>query len=121
MNIPLDAWCHQQGIDIKLTTPYTPSQNGIAERAKRTLVELARAMICGQNIPEFLWEHVVAHVAYLQNRAYTSAIKEKTPYEVWYKTKPNITHLQEFGAPIWILLQGQHDTPKVEMETLCQA
>lgn len=116
MKKTLDAWCHQQGIDIELTAPYTPSQNRVAERANRTLVKLVRAMICRQNVPK-LWEHAVAHVAYLQNRAYTSMIKEKTPYEVWYKIKPKIMHLQEFRAPIWILLQGQHVERKIFLKS----
>ena len=29
------------------------------------------------------------------------------PYEGWYNKKPNISHLHEFGAPVWILLPGQ--------------
>jgi hypothetical protein len=45
INDVLDSWCHQQGIEIQPTAPYTPSQNRAAERANRTLVELAQAMI----------------------------------------------------------------------------
>jgi hypothetical protein len=37
-----------------------------------------------------------------------------TGYECWYRQKPNITHLQEFGVPIWILLQGQSKLLKME-------
>ena len=29
------------------------------------------------------------------------------PYEGWYNKKPNVSHLHEFGAPVWVLLQGQ--------------
>ena len=29
------------------------------------------------------------------------------PYEKWFTKKPNISHLREFGAPVWVLLQGQ--------------
>ena len=29
------------------------------------------------------------------------------PYKGWYNKKPNVSHLCEFGAPVWILLQGQ--------------
>jgi len=37
-----------------------------------------------------------------------------TPYERWYGRKPDVTHLREFGAPVWILLQGQSKLPKME-------
>lgn len=56
-------------------------------------------MICGQETLEFLWEETVVHATYLRNRAYKSVLKDMTSYEVWYKVKPNIIHLQEFGAP----------------------
>jgi len=45
--------------------------------------------------------------------AYTIAIQSMTPYQAWHRTKPNITHLCEFGAPIWILLQGQNIAQKI--------
>ena len=41
INEDLKSWCHQKGIEINQTAPYSPSQNGIAERMNRTLVELA--------------------------------------------------------------------------------
>jgi hypothetical protein len=71
VNETLKLWCHKQGIEIQLTAPYSPSQNGIAERTNRTLVELTCTMIRGQNLPEFLWEHAIEHAAYLRNCAYT--------------------------------------------------
>jgi transposase InsO family protein len=67
LNKPLESWCHGQGLDFQLTAPYSPSQNGIAERMNRTLVELARAMVDAQKLPEFLWEPAIAHAAYLRN------------------------------------------------------
>jgi hypothetical protein len=78
-----------------------------------TLVELARTMIKGQDLPEFLWEPAIAHAAYVRNRAYTRALKGETPYEAWFKKKPNVSHLQEFGAPVWVLLQGQKEPRKI--------
>ena len=40
----LKDWCEEHRIEIQLTAPYSPSQNGIAERMNQTLVELAHAM-----------------------------------------------------------------------------
>jgi len=113
INKDLQNWCHTKGMEIQMTAPYSPSQNGVAERINRTLVELARAMINAAKLPKFLWEPAVAHVAYVQNRAYTIAIQSMTPYQAWHGTKLNITHLREFGAPVWILLQGQNIARKI--------
>ena len=113
VNEPLKSWCREQGYDIQLTAPYSPSQNGIAERMNRTLAELARAMINGQRLPEFLWEHAVEHAAYVRNRAYTRVLEGETPYQAWHGVKPNVTHLREFGAPVWVLIQGQTRPRKI--------
>jgi len=37
-----------------------------------------------------------------------------TPYQKRYNKIPNISHLREFGAPVWILLQGQHQDRKLQ-------
>ena len=43
---------------------------------------------------------------------------EKTPFETWYGEKPNVKHLREFGAPVWILRQGQNRGHKFEPKSL---
>ncbi len=78
-----------------------------------TLVELACAMLTAAHLPEFLWEPAIKHAAYIQNRSYTKVIPEKTPYQGWYLEKLNVSHLQEFGSPVWILNQGQYAKQKI--------
>src|SRR6266581_5738828 len=104
----LQSWCEAQGIELQLTAPYSPSQNGVAECMIRTLTELTRAMLAAAKMPEFLWEPAIAHAAYLRNISYTRKIPTATPYQIWNGKKPNVSHLREFGAPVWVLLQGQH-------------
>ena len=48
-------FCKVEGIKRELTTPYTPQQNGVAERKNRSIVEAAKAMIHDQNLPMQLW------------------------------------------------------------------
>ena len=107
VNNALMSWCEAHGIDVQRTAPYSPSQNGVAERMNRTLVELARAMLAAAQLPEFLWEPAVEHAAYIRNRSFTTSLQGITPYQAWHDNKPNVAHLREFGAPVWILLQGQ--------------
>jgi len=113
VNQKLRDWCSERGIELRLTAPYSPSQNGVAERMNRTLEELARAMLASQRLPEFLWEHATLHAGYIRNRSYNSFLETETPYEGWFERKPNVAHLREFGAPVWILLQGQHKDRKM--------
>ena len=113
INNALTTWTKECGIEIKMTAPYSPSQNGVAEHINCTLVELARAMLAAQKMPEFLWEHAIAHAAYLRNRSYSSTVPDSTPYERRHGEKPDVTHLREFGSPVWILTDGQHTTRKM--------
>ena len=83
----------------------------------QTLKELARAMRLATNLPVFLWEQAIAHAAYIRNRAYSLAVKTATPYERWHGHKPDVSHLREFSAPVWILLQGQKVQPKMEAKS----
>jgi hypothetical protein len=114
LNQGLKDWCAQQGIDIQTTAPYSPSQNGVAERMNRTVVELARAMINSHQLPQFLWEHAIAHAVYVRNRAFTKPLGNITPYQTWFNKRPNVSNLREFGTPVWVLLQGQNEPPKMQ-------
>ena len=114
LNEELKTWCAQQGIEIQTMAPYSPSQNGVAERMNCTIVELARAMLNASQLPQFLWEYAVAHAVYLRNRAFTKPLGGATPYETWFKRRPNVSHLRELGVPVWILFQGQKEPAKMK-------
>jgi hypothetical protein len=113
VNEKLKSWCKEQGIEIHMTAPYSPSQNGVAERMNQTLVELSRAMLRAQDLPEFLWEYSLLYAAYIRNRSFTTHLGFQMPYEGWFNHKLNVSNLREFGAPVWVLLQGQKETRKM--------
>ena len=60
-------FCREARIKRETTTVYTPEQNGIVERKNRTIVEAARAMLCDQGLPKFLWGEDVNTAVYIQN------------------------------------------------------
>ena len=69
------------GISHEKTAPYSPEQNGVSERANRTLVGRAKAMILDGNMRDNLLAEAIHTAVYLNNRSPTSA-KNKTPYEL---------------------------------------
>ncbi|WVZ85487.1 LOW QUALITY PROTEIN: hypothetical protein U9M48_032409 [Paspalum notatum var. saurae] len=87
-----------RGIKRQLTASYTPQQNGIAERKNRTVVEMARSMLKAKNLPNSFWAEAVATVVYLLNHSPTKAVWNRTPYEAWYGSKPDVRHLKVFGC-----------------------
>jgi transposase InsO family protein len=74
------AFIKEKGIIMEFTAPYSPQQNGIAERFNRTLLERLIVVITAKNIPKFLWSYIAKSVAYIKNRTYSKTIN-KTPYE----------------------------------------
>lgn len=44
-----------EGIENQFTAPYTPQQNGKAERKNRTLIEMARCLLIDANLPNIFW------------------------------------------------------------------
>ncbi len=91
------------GIKRQLTVPYTPQQNGGAERANRTLVEMARSMLVHASVDEMFWAEAINTAAYLRNRSETSTLPAVTPYEAWSGKKPSVSHLRVFGARAIVL------------------
>ena len=73
---------HQYGIIHRTTMPYTPEQNGSAERENRTLMEAARSMLHSTRLPYKLWAEAVNTASYILNRTGPTKNGEKTPYEV---------------------------------------
>lgn len=55
-----DSYCKMNDIQRKLRASYTPKHNGIVECKNRTIVEMARSMMKGKNIPNIFWVEVVA-------------------------------------------------------------
>lgn len=115
LNEKLKSALAAKGIEIRPTAPYSQSQNGVSERMNHTLVELARAMLAERNLPKSLREFVVTDVAYIRNRSPTRALPDgKTLHEVFTKEKLNVSHFQEFGAPIWIFREEFESISKLE-------
>ena len=97
-----EKFCKKCGIARQKTTPYTPQQNGVAERMKRTLMEKARSMLSGTGLGQEFWAEAMETTCYLVNRSPSSALEDKTPHEVWTGKKPSLSHLRVFGCDAYV-------------------
>lgn len=86
------------GIDLQFTTAGSHQSNGIAERLNRTLFGRVRAMLLTANLPLKFWALAVTSAAYLKNRFPKSASEQRSPYELWYDVKPDLSHLRIWGC-----------------------
>jgi transposase InsO family protein len=109
-------WCSEKGILHLFTAPYTSAQNGRAERLHRTLLDKARAMKSACNAPTDMWDEFVATAAYLTNLTGASANGGVTPFELWFGSKPSVSHLREIGCRAFALIPTNN--PKVHHRSL---
>ena len=106
------SYLTKEGIKHELTTPYTPQQNGVAERLNRTLIEGVRTVLADSKLPHRLWAEALSTALYLRNRSPTEALEGITPYETWSGTKPDVSSLRIFGCSAYA------HVPKVERRKL---
>ena len=91
-------FCKNQGIKHQLTASYSPQQNGVSERKNRTIVEMARSMLKGKNLPKVFWAEAVSCAVYILNRCPTRSVLNMTPEEAWSSFKPDVEGLRVFGC-----------------------
>ena len=81
--------------------PYTPQQNGVAERKNRTLKEMANCMLQSKGLSLCFWAEAVNCANYIVNRTPTKALKNVTPEEAWSSIKLDVSHFRVFGSEAW--------------------
>ncbi|GMF22451.1 unnamed protein product [Phytophthora lilii] len=90
--------CSKNGIMHQRTVPYSPQQNGVAERMNRTIMEKARSMLYYKGVSTEWWAEAVSTAIYLINRSTNTANPKVTPYELSFKEKPRMEPLRVFGS-----------------------
>lgn len=102
VNEQMESILKKNGIIHQRTNAYTPQQNGVSERLNRTIVERAKCLLFDANLEKCLWAEAVHTAVYLRNRSLASQLNNKTPFEIWYKQKPNVSHLRIFGSTVMV-------------------
>lgn len=106
-NAEMKVFLADNAIRHQTSVPYTPEQNGSAEREMRTIVEAARSMIYSKDLSRKLWAEAVNTAVYVINRTGTSTIKGKTPYELWFNKQPIVNDFKVFGVDVYIHVPKQ--------------
>lgn len=128
----LRDWFQRHAISLENSVPYTHHMNGVAERGFRTDRERASAMlqeatnsvsstiskILGTrteeamrnvSLSETLWVEAFSHAIWIKNRSPSRALEGKiTPWEAFYKLKPNLDIERIFGSRVYVTYPPEH-------------
>ncbi|CAI7933100.1 unnamed protein product [Closterium sp. NIES-54] len=84
-----------KGIVHDLTCPYTPQQNGMAEREMRTVVESVRTMLLHMGVQDHWWHLAPRQAVWVRNCLERSTLPPgTTPYQLLTGRKPDLSLAQ---------------------------
>lgn len=98
LNNEFKRYCIENGIKHQTSNVYTPQQNGLAERANRTIVERAKCMLFDAKLPKIYWGEAVNTAVHVINRCVNYSLKNDTPEGVWTGKRLNVNYLKIFGS-----------------------
>ncbi|KAI3798462.1 hypothetical protein L1987_33739 [Smallanthus sonchifolius] len=62
---------------------------------------MVRSMMCRTNLPHSIWSYALMTVARIVKLAPTKKVN-KTPYEIWHGSKPNLSYLRVWGCDAYV-------------------
>jgi hypothetical protein len=110
----MEDFFKEKGIIHETTAPYAHQQNGRAERLNRTLLDKIRAMMTNACIPESYWEFAIQTAVHVYNRTPMRRIGWKSPFELWYGAKPDVSRLRVFGCGAYVFIPEEKRKNKLE-------
>jgi len=121
------------GLVVRASAPYTPAQNGMAERANQLVIQGARTMILAAKMPTFLWPEVVAAAVHIGNRTWTrrqAATPIQRVLELLAETEMDVRlsgissttdHLRVIGCRAFVNIPEQRRVASRKLEARAEA
>lgn len=107
VNALMSNFNKSKGITHRTTVPYAHAMNGRVERLIRTLSDGTRTNLQAVESTS-LWPHSLSHMLHGRNRVIESSTSaSKSPYEVLYGRKPDISYLLPFGEVVLALVHAE--------------
>lgn len=88
----------QHEIIQQVTCLHTLSQNGVAERKHRHIIETTRSLLHTTSMPQQLWGEATLTAIYLINRLPTPVLGQKSPFQKLFDKEPDYHSLRVLGS-----------------------
>jgi transposase InsO family protein len=102
-NTQVEDFLDEEGIRHGFSAPYTPQQNGVAERKNHTLIEIVRTMLDEYKTSDQFWAEAINTACHATNRLCLHKLLKKTSYELLTGNKSNVSYFRVFGSRCYIL------------------
>jgi len=86
-----------RAIHAEVTGVDQHQQNGVAERAHKTIYDRVGPTLAHAGLPPKFWPEIARTAAFLSNRSPSSKLN-MTPYQAWYGDKPDLSRLRVIGS-----------------------
>ncbi|KAM1047539.1 hypothetical protein ACFX2C_026882 [Malus domestica] len=93
------------GILHLVSCPYTPQQNGLAERKHRHIIETTVTLLSAARLPQQFWFHACSHAVFLINRMPCQNLEMVSPYVKLFAQSPSLSSLKIFGTAVYPYLR----------------
>lgn len=93
----------EKGFRFTASVPYTPEQNGKAERAGRQLSQVARTLHIDSHLPQNLWPELYTAATHILNMTPTRVLSWKAPQQLLtqhlgHVSPPSASHFRLIGS-----------------------
>lgn len=112
LNSKIYSFAKEKGIVIENCPAYVHELNGTAERFNRTIMNMSRCLLAEANVHKKYWPEIVCAATYLKNRTLANTIEKKTPYEIFFEKKPDVSNLRLYGSKVFVRKPEQKRTSK---------
>ncbi|CAI5980287.1 unnamed protein product [Closterium sp. NIES-65] len=104
-----------KGVVHDLTCPYTPQQNGMAEREMRTVVESVQTMLLHMGVQHHWWHLALRQAVWVRNCLERSALPPgTTSYQLLTRKKPDLSLARVWGCMAQFLVPEQQRGGKLK-------
>jgi transposase InsO family protein len=124
INKELNNFFKEKGIKHETSPAYTPQFNGMAERYNQTINDKARTNLIAADLPRKYSGEAVMAANRVRNISPVAHL-HKTPWELFYSAKPDVSNLRVWGATAYVKIPPQLPTteevgPKVREREACR-
>lgn len=107
------AFLKEHGIERQSSVPYSPQQNGRAERWQQTIVYKAEAMRHHAGLSPGFWKLACEAAVYINNRLPLKRLEWVTPIEAFSGQKPDLSTFRVFGCKAYVHIPKDNRSNKL--------